>query len=272
MALARKAAAPTAAKVMDTSIIHSLDKGLKILESIIEKDRAVRVIDVAQQFDMDKATAHRYLTTLEKLGLVRQDTRSREYALGAKLLAWAGLARTHFQLTDLARPFLQRLAADTGHEAHLGVLLKESAIIVDTASSNSPVSVRSVIGTLEPLHCTALGKAIVAFLPDAQRDALLDVIPMPALTPKTIVDRKLLREDLRDVRSNRFALDAGEHLAILTCLAAPILNHNGFPLGSVGISMVTALLEGRGSERKRLSALVSAAAQEISRVAAGQRP
>ncbi len=203
MAATRKAAALPEVHAVDSAIIQSLDKGIRILESIIDKDQTVRVVDVARDFDMDKATAHRYLATLERSGLLRQDARTKEYGLGAKVLTWNGLARSRFQLTELARPILQRLATETGHEAHLGVLLKEAAIVVDTANPDSPVSVRTVIGTLEPLHCTALGKAIIAFLPDEQREALIDVIPLPALTPKTIIDRQTLRDSLRDVRRNR---------------------------------------------------------------------
>ena len=256
-------------KVRDTAIIQSLDRGLRIFEEILSSGRTWRLNEVAQTFDIDRASAHRFLATLDRFGIVHKDLRTKEYGLGPKFLSWISQPKVRLGLVDLAKPFLKQMAADTGQEAHLGVLSEEAVILVDTAAPAAPISVRSMIGLSEPLHCTALGKAIFAFLPEVERDALLQRIALPALTPDTIVDRQALRAHLDQVRREGIATDDGEHIDILTCFACPIIGVGQQPVGSMGISLIRMSLSD-GARRQALKAKVSEIAASFSRAMAAQ--
>jgi IclR family KDG regulon transcriptional repressor len=218
--------------------VKTLDKGLKILDFIIARQRSVGVSEIANEFGMDKGSAYRFLTTFDRYGVLRQDTQSRKYGLGTRFLVWASRANPLTTIVSVARPSLEELARVTGLEAHLAVMSDRTGVLVDTAFPNTPMSTRSLIGLEEPLHNTALGKVMLAFLPDDERRALLETIPLTKATENTIVDRAVLAESLTEIRRTGVATDRGEFFAFLTCFAAPVFDETDRVVASIGVSAV----------------------------------
>jgi DNA-binding IclR family transcriptional regulator len=222
--------------------VKTLDKGLKILDYIIGMQRSFGVSEIASEFGMDKGSAYRFLTTFDRYGVLRQDRHSRKYGLGTKFLVWASRANSLNTIVKVARPSLEELAQVTGLEAHLSLMAHRTGVLVDTAFPNTPMSTRSLIGLEEPLHNTALGKALLAFLPDDEMKALVETIPLTKSTEKTIVDRAALSEALMEIRRTGIATDRGEFFAFLTCFAAPVFDETERVVASIGVSAVAGSL------------------------------
>lgn len=218
--------------------VKTLEKGLKILDFIIGMQRSFGVSEIASEFGMDKGSAYRFLTTFDRYGVLRQDKQSRKYGLGTKFLVWASRANSLNTIVSVARPSLEELAHATGLEAHLALMAHRTGVLVDTAFPNTPMSTRSLIGLEEPLHSTALGKALLAFLPEDEMHELVETIPLTKTTEKTIVDRSVLLESLMEIRRTGVATDRGEFFAFLTCFAAPVFDETERVVASIGVSAV----------------------------------
>ena len=216
--------------------VKTLEKGLKILDFIIGSQRSFGVSEIANEFGMDKGSAYRFLTTLDRAGVLHQDKRSRKYGIGTKFLVWASRANSLATIVSVARPSMEELARVTGLEAHLALMSHRTGVLVDTAFPNTPMSTRSLIGLQEPLHNTALGKALLAFLPEDERQALVATIPLTQATPNTIVDRAVLLDALTEIRRTGIATDRGEFFPYLTCFAAPLFDENERVVASIGVS------------------------------------
>lgn len=216
--------------------VKTLEKGLKILDFIIGSQRSFGVSEIANEFGMDKGSAYRFLTTFDRAGVLHQDKRSRKYGLGTKFLVWASRASSLAVIVNVARPSMEELARVTGLEAHLALMSHRTGVLVDTAFPNTPMSTRSLIGIQEPLHNTALGKALLAFMPDEEMRDLAATIPLPKATPNTIVDRSALLEALVEIRRTGVATDRGEFFPYLVCFAAPIFDETERVVASIGVS------------------------------------
>ena len=222
--------------------VKTLDKGLRILDFIIGSQRSFGVSEIANEFGMDKGSAYRFLTTFDRYGVLHQDKQSRKYGLGTRFLVWASRANSLATIVSVARPSLEELARVTGLEAHLALMSHRTGVLVDTASPNTPLSTRSLIGLQEPLHNTALGKALLAFLPDDEMRALIETIPLTKATEKTIVDRTILIESLMEIRRTGVATDRGEFFPFLHCFASPVFDETDHVVASIGVSAVAGSL------------------------------
>lgn len=241
--LGRQAAADTVESSDDEQPgVKTLEKGLRILDFIIASQRSFGVSEIAVEFEMDKGSAYRFLSTFERSGVLHQDKKSRKYGLGTKFLVWASRASSLATIVSVSRPSLEELARATGLEAHLALMSHRTGVLVDTAFPNTPMSTRSLIGIQEPLHNTALGKALLAFLPEDEMRPLVETIPLTKATDKTIVDRAALVEALAEIRRTGVATDRGEFFAFLHCFAAPVFDETERVVAAIGVSAVADLL------------------------------
>ncbi len=245
------------------AIIGSFDKGLNIFEFLIDSDEPIRIVDVAREFDIDKSSALRFLNTLERHGLAQKNPLDKTYTVGARIEYWAKSLRQPKALVDIARPYLRRLSEMTGQTSHLAIVEDDRAILIEVMPSDSVVSVRQTAGDWEPLYCTAVGKAILAHMSPAEQERLIAQMHFRRLTEKTITSAKQLRRELDRVLEERVAFDDAENNPQVSCIAAPLLDRQGFPLASVGISMVTSLYEGGPRQQASMIAAVRRIADEI---------
>lgn len=222
-------------------IIGSFDKGLAILDYLVHSDSPLRMQDVADHLGIDKSSALRFLATLEKHALVERSPRDKTYQVGPRLLLWSKNLKAGNVIVDVVRPYLKRLTALTQQTSHLAVLRDEQVVLVEVMPAESRVSVRQTPGDLEPLYCSAVGNAILAFLPLVEQRKLIERISFRPLTPKTIDSVEMLRVELRAVTQERVAFDEQETNPQISCIAAPLLDRMGYPVASIGISTVSAL-------------------------------
>lgn len=233
--------------------IQSLEKGLRILDEFIEAPAPLKLADIVRRFDMDRASAFRFLQTLEHRGFLRKDPVTKEYDVGGRIYYWASRLREKTRLIDTFHDQLQRLASVTRQTTHLGLFVNDRVLLADFALSDSLISIRHVIGVLEPLYSSAVGKAVLAFLPQARQEALIGRMEFVRFTNNTITNADALRIDLAVTRERGYALDKNETHEGLTCVARPIFDAQGLPVASMGITCVTALI---GSEPGRFEHLI----------------
>lgn len=210
--------------------IQSLARGLKILNLLEQARSGMGTTEVAREMTIDKSSASRLLHTLANYDFVVQDESTARYQLGPRLLTLGQRVLDRISLRDRARPYLYKLVDATGECAHLAILAQRQALYIDQAESSAALRVESEIGTLSPLHCTALGKAMLAFGDGALPEALLP------FTQRTITDQAVLQAQLLQIRQRGYAIDDEEYNYGVRCVAAAVYDHRGMLLGAIGIS------------------------------------
>lgn len=213
-------------------LLQSLSRGLETLDYMVAQPGPVRLTDVAEALGIDKSNAAHLLKTLVAMSYAVQDD-SRRYMASAKLVSPARQEHTLEQIVAVKeawRGTLEALVAETGECAHLAVLVGKRVWYIDKVDSLLPLKVDHPIGALSPLHCTALGKAFLAFgrakFPDSQ----------PAFTPKTLTTQRALSDEIERTRARGYAIDDEEFSHGIRCVARPIYDAEGAMIAAVGVS------------------------------------
>src|SRR5438477_9534107 len=178
--------------------VRSVERAISILDMLAQGGWRTGA-DVARELHVHRSTALRLLGTLERHALVERDQRTARYRLGRRLPQLASVVTGEFDLRYVARPVCEQLAAATGETATLDVLVGDVIVPIEQATASTSVVSVNWLGRRTPVHCTASGKAILAFGPVAVRERLL-AEPMERLTPHTIIDRGELEAQLDEAR------------------------------------------------------------------------
>jgi len=210
---------------------------MRILEALAVPDGPHRLMDVAERAAVPRSTAYRVLSTLTAEGFAENCGDGR-YGVGGRL---SGLgARIVSVVSTGVGPALRRLQEGAGgNTVHLAVRVGDHAVYLHKVDSDKPYEMRSRVGNQLMLHCTAIGKAILAHLPPDEVESIVASAGMPARTPNTITDPKTLHAELAKGRERGYALDDEENEATVRCLGAAVLDRTGKPRGGVSISTVT---------------------------------
>jgi len=216
--------------------VNSLKRALRILELLAEEGKALGVTELGRRLSLDKSMVHRLLATLSGSGYVEQDPETRKYALGLKIVELAGLKLNSIQMRSVLKPVLKELVAQTGESAHLAVLVDREIIYLDKEEGTSVLTVRGGVGLRCPPHSSAVGKVLLAYLSDEVVTEILRKSGLPRFTERTIVSLSALKTQLADVRQQGFGIDDEETFLGVRCLAAPVRDHRGAVVASIGLS------------------------------------
>jgi DNA-binding IclR family transcriptional regulator len=196
---------------------------------------------LAAELDVHKTTVLRLLRTMEAERFVRRDAAHR-YRLGSRLFALADVAREQHVVREVAGPHLRELNHKTGQTVHLAAWENGEAIYIDKLDSVRSVRMYSQVGVPAALHCTAVGKVLLAAQPKRQLEAVLASMDYHVYTPNTITDPDALRAELDLVRERGWAQDRAEHESFINCVGAPITDQGGRVVGAVSVSVPDVLL------------------------------
>ncbi len=216
-------------------MIQSLDRGLEIL-FILAESKSKGVTELANELQVNKSTVFRLLETMEKRNLVQQDKITAKYKLGIGLLHISEGLVKNLDIINVSRPTLKQLMDSTKESVHLCTYSNDKVYVVDQVKSNQIMKVSATIGHEEPIHCSSVGKCILAYLPAEERDRILDNVQFIPYTEKTKTSKSALFEELEQIKRNGYALDDEELSIGVCCIAAPIYNHKGEIKNCVGIS------------------------------------
>jgi len=213
-----------------------VDRVVDILETFATVGPELGVSDVSRALGLKKATAHRLLASLLRRGLVAQDPVTRRYRLGMKLWELGSLATSQLDWVDRVKPFLQHLTDVSGETSHLAVLNDGQVLYVDKVEISRSLRMPSQVGKRLPVHCTGVGKALIAFLPEEVLRGVLNRRGMPRMTAHTITDRDALWRELALVRERGYAMDHEEIDEGLTCVAAAVRDHTSHVVAGISIA------------------------------------
>ncbi|HKJ59533.1 MAG TPA: IclR family transcriptional regulator [Halobacteriales archaeon] len=213
--------------------VRTTEKTLRIIEALMERDET-RLTDLADHLDMGASVVHNHLSTLEEHGYVVKDDDA--YRLGLKFLELGGYTRNREELYKVAEPEIERLADETGELVNLMTEDRGMGVYLKRSKGADAVDLDTYAGMRVPLQTTALGKAILAYTPEDRVDEIVDYHGLPRVTERTITDRDELDDALDDVRDRGYAVDDGERLQGLRCVAAPIRDDENVAIGAISIS------------------------------------
>lgn len=261
--MAEESGAPGARGGKDPYLLASLHRGLEVLDCFAERE-AWTLTDLAAHLGQSKATIFRVLHTLEQFGYLAKDATTGRYGLGLRLHALGSAAMRHEQLRWQALPPLQDLAEATGETVHVGILHEGVVVTVQIVEGTHAVRMHSAVGKRSPAHASALGKVLLAHLPDAEVDAVIAAQGLARFTANTITTPEALRGALHRVRLDGIARDEEEIEPGLRCIAAPITDRSGRPTAALAISAPASRMD--AARVAELIPRVKATAARISRM------
>lgn len=218
------------------TLINSLARGMQILRLLATNAGSLGVTEIAERLRVDPSTAYRLLSTLEVQGFVSQDEGSKKYSLGYGILeVTSGLLR-RLSVVEVAQPHLYSVAVKLGESAHVAVRDRRFAVSVGSESATGVLRVETILGTPEPLHCTAIGKALLL---DFSREQLAELFgdgKFERHTPHTLTTIEELELDLMRARRLGYAFDDEELHPGVRCIAAPVRDYTNRTIAAFGIS------------------------------------
>lgn len=213
-----------------------VQRALILLQRVAESREGAGVRELARSLGYNPSAVQKNLDALLSQGFVSQDPDTRRYHLGlaAIRVGLAGLAR--LDVRHVGRPHLEALAEATGETAMLGVRHEDVVIYIDKALVPAEMRVDVILGARRPFNCTAVGKVLLAFLPDEDFERLAEADAFVSATPHSITEPEALRRELVRVRDQGYAIDREEFHLGWMCVAAPVRNHDGAVAAAVTIA------------------------------------
>jgi IclR family acetate operon transcriptional repressor len=211
------------------------ERVLLMLEIIAKAEEPPTLNELVTLIELPKATTHRLVTRLEKLGFAQRSMDGRRYEIGYRLTSLAlGAMRHSFQQAP-RRAILAALVKEIGETCNITVLDATELVYLDRVESDWPLQIRLNTGSRVPLHCTASGKLFLSLAPAAQRKAFFASQPLARHTPRTIVDRAALESELNRIRKTRIGTDDEEFIEGMSAAAVPVMDARGKICATVAV-------------------------------------
>jgi IclR family KDG regulon transcriptional repressor len=243
-------------------IIQAVDRALRILDLFDEHETELKITDISERMGLHKSTVHSLLKTLQSRHYIEQNIENGKYMLGKKLFERGNLVIHGLDIRTMSKRYLQDLSIKTGQTSHLVILDGKEGIYIDKVEGNSGSILYSRIGRRIPIHCSAVGKALIAFKSKEDLDEILEGYIYHQQTPNTITNETDFLEALEKVRTLGYANDNQENEPGVRCIAAPIHNHLGQVIAAISISIPIARME--NEEMDHILVQLKRTADEIS--------
>ena len=231
-----------------TSFISSLEKGFFVLNTFVPENPSLGLAAVARANNMTLGTAHRYLLTLKKLGYIAQDPETKKYRLTPKVLTLGFSVFRGMDLRSRILPYMLKMSRELDTTTQCAILDGTEIVYIERVRASGLVNLDLATGSRLPAHCTSMGKAILAFLPEKESRHLIGKMKLVPQTPFTITDKKILWEDLKLTRERGYAINNQELTLGLRTLAAPIFREERKVEAALGLSFPCDRVEGNNLE------------------------
>jgi DNA-binding IclR family transcriptional regulator len=214
-------------------IIQSVDKAFQILECFNNYEE-LGVTEISKMLDLHKSTTYGLISTLSANNILEKDDNTGKYRLGLKLYQLG--TKVNFSIREIAYRYLEQLVSTYEETANLVILQNTSVVYLEKVESSHSMRISTLVGGDKPLYCTAVGKAMIAYLPHSILDELLNKIEFKKYTYNTIQNKESLLKSLEGVRKKGYAEDHEELEIGLHCIAAPIFNQYKIPFAAISVS------------------------------------
>jgi IclR family transcriptional regulator, pca regulon regulatory protein len=223
-----------------TGTSQSLERGLAILSSFSSGRQLIGVSELSRELGLTRSTTHRYVATLARLGYLHQDVGTRKYSLGRRVLDLGFTAINSMELRHVAAPYLLRLCDETGHTVNMAILDDVDIVYVErfraSRRGQTEIDLDLHIGSRLPAYCTSMGKVLLAFLPDSERDDVLSRTTYARRGPNTLTSKAALLTELRRVRATGIAVNNEELAYGLRSVAVPVIAASGEAVAAVNLA------------------------------------
>jgi DNA-binding IclR family transcriptional regulator len=219
----------------------SIDRALGLLELLAQSRHGLTLSEVSAQMGIPRSSAHTILLSLERREWLRRSGRTRRYLFGPKLFTLANRALGGTSLREAAAPLLKALAQETGLAVHMAILEEGQAVLIEQAAPPRR-RLNTWVGKRMELHCTALGKVLLAWLPEEDARRILNERLLSRHNENTKASPRKLLEEIQETRKRGYAVDDEEAEIGYRCLGAPVFDSDGRVAAAVSVSGTTAQL------------------------------
>ncbi|KZK92354.1 MULTISPECIES: IclR family transcriptional regulator [unclassified Pseudovibrio] len=223
----------------EQDLTSPISKALVVLDAVAMAESPPRFVELLNALPLSRATLHRQLRQLVKEGMLVHDEVHQTYSIGMRVLRLAHSAWSRASLASVARDTLDTLSTQIPETIHLAVLDNNQVLYVDKRLPPRSVSMFSSPGKIGPAYCTGVGKAMLSALPEARLAEAIKAQSFQRHTDKTLVNETMLRDELARIRERGHAYDDEEHEGTIICVALPILNKRGEPIGALSVTSTT---------------------------------
>ena len=248
----------------------SVIKALEIME-ILDVEGTLGITEIASRLNLDKSSVFRALNTLKFKHYVRQDAETQKYSNSYKLFEMGHNVVRETGLPKMAYRYMRQLARGVDGAVSLGVLDGRKVVYIDKIESDATVRASMKIGQSLPLYCTAVGKALLAYMPEKQLLELLSDMVFEISAPNTHRNPESLLSDLAEIKSRNYSVDNEEHIPGLFCVASTVFDASGRPIAAISVSNVKIMLPDQAAIDDLTQKVVKAAAEFTSSIG-GRHP
>jgi DNA-binding IclR family transcriptional regulator len=214
----------------------AVQRALNILESVAQRNGGLSNADISRKLKIPKSTASYLLHTLEQSGYLRREEDSGKYQLGLKVLNLSRGALSGMDVREIAGPILRHVVDASRLTAHLAILDRGEAVYIERVEAPGFIKMDTWVGRRMDVHTTSVGKALVAYIPEEELQAILKERGMRRRTVHTITTPAKFLRDLEKVRELGYAIDDEENSLGVRCVAAPVFDASGRAQASVGLT------------------------------------
>lgn len=229
--------------------IQSVDRALNILETISDAEDGLTLAQLSEQVNLPKSTVHGLVSTLRDHKFVSQTDEDGRYRMGIRLFELGTKLARSWDIRDAAKPAMRWLSKEFGETVHLGCEDNGEVLYLDKIAADSLISIVSDIGARLPMHCSGIGKALLAHKSESEVKRYIAYKGLMPLTGRTITDPDKLMQELEKVKEQGFALDDGEIMEGLRCVGAPIYDSDGLVRYAISVSGQVKDIYGKRLER-----------------------
>ena len=241
----------------------SLVKALTILDLFDDHIQKLSEKEIADKLGSTSSAVYPILFTFEKYGYLERSKKDKKYSIGLTLLRKGSLVLKKLDIRNRAQPFLEQLMLSCNENVHLAIMDGGKVMYIDRKEAGQSLMIRSYIGKKVPANCTALGKAMIAFLEEQELEAFLEKEELVRMTENSIVDANDLKAELEKVRSDGYAIEIEEFQKGGACIAAPVRNHQENVVAAISISIPKSRFSNNTS--KKLIKEIKSTASNISK-------
>lgn len=216
--------------------VQVLDRALAIIDALTNVREDASLAELSEKVQLHKSTVHRLASILERHRIVERDAQTGRYRLGLRLFELGTIAMARFNIRDRAHPHLERLLYEVDETVHLCAMDGGEVLYLDKIEPARSVRMASRIGRRNPAHCTSVGKAVMAYLPESEVDDILRQHGLRRMTAKTITTPAELKAELKAIHDRGYSIDNEENEEGVRCIGAAVLDHSGHPIAAVSVS------------------------------------
>ncbi|MFB5934677.1 IclR family transcriptional regulator [Peribacillus frigoritolerans] len=247
---------------------QSVIKALKLLNLFLEEKKELTLSEIATKSNMPKPSAYRFLTSLEVCGFLvktkntEQDVR---YRLGLKLLELGNMVSEQLDLRTIALPCMRKLCADINEAVHLVILDGDEAVYIEKVESSQAVRLHTRVGKRSDLYIGSGPKLLLAYLPETERETLMEKMAFTKLTPYTIKNKEILYKEIEQIRCNGYSISKGEQDEETIGISYPVLDYTHKVVAALTVSGPNTRMQEKGEEtiRKKTKETASLISHEL---------